>query len=279
MNSIKCENCGSYNSPKAYLCWRCKKSLNKQNKPKKAPIGIGTRIGLLSGFVASLCCISPIVLIFFGLTGVSTALAISQYKLYFLLAALIFGFSTTWLYSRKVCSVKKQKYVLATTLVTMIGFYTLVSYVVLPTLAPKIYYYMDEKNPSWMEELNQNSLQTPITYDQNQPQTTKTEESKMEKTETENPSSQTPKTSQRQFEEKKLRKAILSISGMSCPSCVAVVERALRIEGVMSVKVDYRIKIATIIYDSSKIILDEIIASLPKGYGAEVLEDGEYEGR
>ena len=48
------------------------------------------KVGVIAGLLASLCCIGPIIIIFFGLGSFSFALSLSQYKPYFLILSIIF---------------------------------------------------------------------------------------------------------------------------------------------------------------------------------------------
>jgi hypothetical protein len=66
-------------------------------------IGIST----LAAFIASLCCITPIVLVLFGLTSVSFATALDQnldtkYEALFILIGMITLFLSIWIYQKKL---------------------------------------------------------------------------------------------------------------------------------------------------------------------------------
>jgi mercuric ion transport protein len=47
-------------------------------------------LGIVGGTIASLCCIGPLVIFFFGVGSISTALSIGKYTPFFLAAAIIF---------------------------------------------------------------------------------------------------------------------------------------------------------------------------------------------
>ena len=67
--------------------------------------------GGFSGFLGSMCCLGPVILVLIGIGGVSTALSIGKYSLLFtILAALFFG-SAAVLYLRKnkSCNIKGVK--------------------------------------------------------------------------------------------------------------------------------------------------------------------------
>lgn len=65
-------------------------------------------MGFLSGIIASLCCITPVVLIFLGLGSVSFAFSFIAFKGYFLLASLLFlGLGFWWHIRKKKCSVRQ----------------------------------------------------------------------------------------------------------------------------------------------------------------------------
>ena len=74
------------------------------DKPKKFKGGL---VGLVGGLIASLCCITPVVLIFLGLGSVSFAFSFIAFKPYFLLASVLFLIITFFIYiKRKKCSVR-----------------------------------------------------------------------------------------------------------------------------------------------------------------------------
>ncbi len=68
----------------------------------------GGLIGVLSGLIASLCCITPLVLIFLGLGSVSFAFSFIRLKPYFLIVSLLLLGVSFFFYIRKQkCGIKK----------------------------------------------------------------------------------------------------------------------------------------------------------------------------
>ena len=67
--------------------------------------------GGFAGFIASLCCLGPAVIVLFGLGSVSTALTIGKYTWLFTTLALLFFGGATFLYLRtkNCCSVEGMK--------------------------------------------------------------------------------------------------------------------------------------------------------------------------
>ena len=60
--------------------------------------------GGFGGFIASLCCVGPVILVLLGLTGISTALAIGKFTWLFTALGLVFFGSAIILYlKRKKC--------------------------------------------------------------------------------------------------------------------------------------------------------------------------------
>jgi len=69
------------------------KTMKKDNKPVLIAIG--------AGFIASLCCLSPVLLVAFGLSGVSFALSTGKYGWFFLSLGTLFLVVALFLYYRK----------------------------------------------------------------------------------------------------------------------------------------------------------------------------------
>jgi len=100
--------------------------------------------GGFAGFLASLCCVGPIILIFFGLGSVSGALALGQYSPFFITLALIFFGTATVLYlkRKKCCNIKgiKQNYkMIIISLAILVIFLMLFKYLIAPVLATLVY--------------------------------------------------------------------------------------------------------------------------------------------
>jgi Cu+-exporting ATPase len=68
-----------------------------------------------------------------------------------------------------------------------------------------------------------------------------------------------------------MRKTQLKITGMTCASCVARVEKAIReTKGVEQANVNLATEIATFVYDPSQIMIEDIVRSIKDaGYGVE----------
>lgn len=115
------------------------------NKDDKKPI----KIGLLAGFVASLCCIAPLILIILGIGGAGTALAIGKQSPYFLaLGVLILAAGLFYYFrkSKKGCngceaqfSWKKTAGVIILACIAFLAVYYVLLYVLMPWLAPIVY--------------------------------------------------------------------------------------------------------------------------------------------
>lgn len=102
----------------------------------------GTVTGVLGGLIASLCCITPLVLIFFGLGGASFALSFVAYKPHFLAASLAFLGLAFWFFIKKkkcyVGSRQKTTFVL-TALVLHLTLFFGSLYFLLPLVGPKVF--------------------------------------------------------------------------------------------------------------------------------------------
>ena len=117
------------------------------NNNDKKPI----KIGLLAGFIASLCCVGPLILIVLGIGGASTALAIGKQSPYFLaLGILILVVGLGFYYfrkSKKVCddceeeqfSWKKAVTIIILACVAFFIVYYVFLYILVPWLAPIVY--------------------------------------------------------------------------------------------------------------------------------------------
>ena len=100
--------------------------------------------GVLSALTASLCCVGPLVLVFFGVGSASTALAIGYRKPYFLtLGLFVMGLSFSRLYKKschnKHFSKKQQLILFGSSFLIALLIYYLLIYVLTPLIAPSIY--------------------------------------------------------------------------------------------------------------------------------------------
>jgi hypothetical protein len=102
-------------------------SIETLSKQQKKFIGITT---IISSFIAGLCCFSPVVLVLFGFTSVSYAIALNdvlyfQYDWIFLLAGtltILISLIYFFYFKEKVCSIselkRKKKMVINLVLIT-----------------------------------------------------------------------------------------------------------------------------------------------------------------
>lgn len=117
------------------------------NKDDKKPI----KIGFLAGFIASLCCIGPLILIVLGIGGASTALAIGKQSPYFLALGILILIGGLGFYyfrkNKKACdecevehfSWKKAVVVIILACVAFFIIYYILLYILVPWLAPVVY--------------------------------------------------------------------------------------------------------------------------------------------
>jgi copper chaperone CopZ len=195
------------------------KSVDKESKR-------GIIIGIISALVASLCCIGPIIILLFGLSTVSFALSLSKYKIYFLLAGIIFATLAIVIYLRqrsKACgcsykaSIKREKKFLITTLVVIASIYLLVTYVI----SPRAFSLLSPQK----QILNEGS---------------------------------------KNFTLNNLRFLTLKIDGMYCPGCAAGIEYFLLnyVNGVVNAKVYFPSGKGEITYDATKISKEKIVEKI-----------------
>lgn len=113
------------------------------------------KIGIIGAFLASLCCLGPLILITLGMGTAGSVLSIGYNKPYFLAGALVFFIVAAWLYFRKkqkaVCDCgngsgkldnKKIAMQVGIALCAMIALYLLLAFVLVPILAPLVYKYL-----------------------------------------------------------------------------------------------------------------------------------------
>ena len=108
-----------------------------ETKTEKIDKG-AVKIGVGAGFVALLCCVSPIVLVLLGLTTVSGAIALGynlydNYKIYFVTASLIFLTAALYIHfkRKKICTlqgVRNNKNIIIVALFFMILTYIFLYY-------------------------------------------------------------------------------------------------------------------------------------------------------
>lgn len=113
------------------------------------------KIGIIGAFLASLCCLGPLVLIALGVGTAGSVLSIGYNKPYFLAGALVFFTVAGWFYFRKkqkaICDCengsgkldnKKIAVQVIIALCAMIALHLLLTFVLVPILAPLIYKYL-----------------------------------------------------------------------------------------------------------------------------------------
>jgi mercuric ion transport protein len=113
------------------------------------------KIGVVAAFLASLCCLGPLIFIALGIGTASGVLSIGYNKPYFLAGALVFFIVTSWFYFKKkqkaVCDCgdgsgkldnKKVAVQVVIALSVMITLYLLLTFVLVPFLAPLVYKYL-----------------------------------------------------------------------------------------------------------------------------------------
>lgn len=100
--------------------------------------------GGLAGVIASLCCIGPVVLVLFGLGGISLALSIGRFSWFFTAIAIIFFVIGTMLYLKKrnactVNGVRKHAKILLLSFAVLIVVLIILKYLLAPLLAGFVY--------------------------------------------------------------------------------------------------------------------------------------------
>jgi len=113
------------------------------------------KIGVAAAFLASLCCLGPLILIALGIGTASSVLSIGYNKPYFLIGALVFFIVASWFYFKKkqkaVCDCgdgsgkldnKKVTVQVVIALCVMITLYLFLTFILVPFLAPLVYKYL-----------------------------------------------------------------------------------------------------------------------------------------
>lgn len=112
--------------------------IEKQKKIDKK----GGLVGILTGLLASLCCITPVVLILLGLGSASFAFSFIGLKPYFLVASILMLAVSFWFYFRKrkcgFLAGVKSPFVLTTLAVHLILFIGSL-YLLLPMVGPYVF--------------------------------------------------------------------------------------------------------------------------------------------
>lgn len=113
------------------------------------------KIGIIGAFLASLCCLGPLILIALGVGTAGSVLLIGYNEPYFLAGALLFFIIAAWFYfknkQKAVCDCedglgkfdnKKIVTQVVIALCAMIVLYLLLTFVLVPILAPLVYKYL-----------------------------------------------------------------------------------------------------------------------------------------
>jgi len=100
--------------------------------------------GGIAGVIASLCCLGPVILVLFGLAGVSTVLSIGKFTGLFTTLALIFFGVAVFLFLKKknCCSpqgIKKQWKTMVIAFIVLVVFLIVLKYWLAPLLAQIAY--------------------------------------------------------------------------------------------------------------------------------------------
>jgi len=110
--------------------------MKKDNKPLFIAVG--------AGFIASLCCLGPVLLIAFGLSSVSFALSIGKYSWVFLSLGTFFLVGALFLYYRKkkccsVSGIKQHWKQILLTFIIMVAILLIIKYWLATYLAKLVY--------------------------------------------------------------------------------------------------------------------------------------------
>lgn len=115
------------------------KSVRKQAQDRKPLL-----FGVAGGFIASLCCLGPVLLVGLGLSGVSFALSIGKYTWLFLTLGTIFLLTSMFFYYRKkqccnTTSIKQHWKQILIAFVIMVGVLVIIKYWLATYLAQLVY--------------------------------------------------------------------------------------------------------------------------------------------
>lgn len=226
----------------------------KKQKTKKSEIKEGVTKGIFGGFLSSLCCVGPLIVILFGLGSVSFALSISKYRPYFLGIGFLFMVGTIALHLKKknkccdvncfsVKGLKKERNFIVSVIISMIVFYVLALYVLVPAVSPMVYSNAVAKE----QQINQKVIEGVGNSNTGL--------------------------------NKNLNKLDLKINGMTCTGCAAGIQNILlSLEGVVYAKISFYEKTGEVIYNPDKITKEEILNSqaFTGQYSAEIISDEKF---
>jgi len=221
---------------------------------QESEIEEGVKGGILSGVLASLCCVGPLVLVLFGLGSVSFALSLSQYRLYFLGIGFLFMIAVIVFHLKKknktcdlncfsVEGLKRDGRFIISVVLSMGISYILALYVLVPTISPIIYGNVVSK-------------------------TTGTQSASLTKNAVNTNNDNTNTNSN-------LHKLVVKISGMTCAGCATGIQSILQsLDGISNARISYPEGIGEITYNPEVITKEEIINSDAfHDYPAVIVED------
>jgi len=141
---------------------RKKQKSSDERRHKTEAVGIG----VVSGIIASTCCLGPVFIVLLGLSSLSAALSLTQYQPYFLVLSIIFMAGAVWAYLRKknqghcdVHVIRRNKSFIAVVVIAMLSFYVVALYLVMPAVTPYIYGNVgDSSNPQPARSLRRATL-------------------------------------------------------------------------------------------------------------------------
>jgi len=227
--------------------------MKKHNK--KSEIKEGISKGIFGGFLSSLCCVGPLIIVLLGLGSVSFALSMGQYRPYFLGLGILFIILAVGLHlnkKNKTCSIncfsaegiKREKTFIISLVLSMVIIYFLALYVLVPAISPMIYSNAVAKE----QQTNQKAIgeveNSNIALNEN------------------------------------LNKLNLKINGMTCTGCASGIQSILlSFEGVIDAKISYQDRTGEVIYNPSIITKEEIINSeaFTGQYSAEIISDEKFD--
>lgn len=103
------------------------------------------KTGIIAGFLASLCCTTPILIVALGLGSIGFALGFTKYRPFFIILGIVFLTFTLYRYIKKkegcctVGSVKKNLSTIVTAIIVAIIIWALLLYVIAPFLGRFVY--------------------------------------------------------------------------------------------------------------------------------------------
>ncbi|HIK01856.1 TPA: hypothetical protein H1008_01965 [archaeon] len=100
--------------------------------------------GIFGGLIASMCCISPLVIVILGIGSVTFALAIATYQTWFIAAGALFAGTSIWYQLRRknscnIKGIKRNKALIISAAVIFIAVYSIAIYGIVPFAAPLVF--------------------------------------------------------------------------------------------------------------------------------------------